>query len=156
MSTGLYYEELQIGQAFITPRRTITEADIVLFTGLSGDVNSLHTDEVFAVQETPFGTRIAQGLLTLSAATGLIARVGFCEGTVLAFLGIKEWRFTGAVKAGDTLHARITVTAKRETSKPDRGIFTEKVEIINQHGDVVQEGELTMLVKRSQSAASAS
>lgn len=148
MGTGLYYEELQIGQEFISPRRTITEADIVLFTGLSGDVNPLHTDEVFAALETPFGTRIAQGLLTMSAATGLIARLGYSEGTVLAFLGIKDWRFLGAVKAGDTIHARITIVGKRETSRPERGIFVERLEIINQRGETVQEGELTMLVKR--------
>lgn len=151
MTTGLYYEDLEIGRQLVSPRRTITEADIVIFTGFSGDVNSLHTDEVFAAEETPHGTRIAQGLLTLSAATGLIARVGYSEGTVLAFLGIKEWRFLGVVKPGDTIHAKITILSKRETSKPDRGVFGERLEIINQRGEVVQEGELTMLVKRRSS-----
>jgi acyl dehydratase len=144
---GLYYEDLEIGMEFISPRRTMTEADITIFTGLSGDYNPLHTDEIFCQEETPFGGRIAQGLLTVSAVTGLISRLGYSEHTVLAFLGL-SWKFNGAVKPGDTIQARIVIHSKRETSKPDRGLFVQKLYITNQNGEQVQEGEMTLLVSR--------
>ena len=81
---GMYFEEFEIGSEVFSPGRTISEADIVNFAGLSGDYNQLHTDAEFA-KGTPFGKRIAHGLLVLSIASGLAARLGFIEGTALAF-----------------------------------------------------------------------
>lgn len=144
---GLFYEEFNEGDEFTSPRRTITEADIVAFAGLSGDYNPLHTDAEFA-KETIFGERIAHGLLVLSISTGLMARTGILAGTAMAFLGINEWRFTAPVLIGDTVHVKQIVDSKRETKKADRGIVTFKSQIINQKGDVVQEGLRTIMIRR--------
>src|SRR5258708_13901973 len=101
---GLWYEELTEGLAIETRGRTITEADIVNFAGLSGDFNPMHTDAVFAAN-TPYGARIAHGALVLSIATGLTYQLGFLEGTVLAFTGI-ECKFRAPVFIGHTINIR--------------------------------------------------
>lgn len=144
---GLYFEEFSTGDQFTTPRRTVTEADVVQFAGLSGDYNPIHTDEVFSA-ETPFGGRIAHGLLCLSIVTGLAARLGIHDGTTIAMLGIEEWRFLKPVMLGDTIHARLTIADKRETSKPDRGILIRGFEVVNQRGEVVQQGTIPLMVRR--------
>ena len=142
----LYFEDLEPGFEYVTQSRTVTEADIVSFACLSGDFNPLHVDAEFA-RETVFGERIAHGLLGLSIASGLTSRTGMLEGTTVAFLGL-QWRFKGAITIGDTITVRSRVASKRETSKPDRGLVTIASEVVNQRGEVVQEGEKTLLVKR--------
>src|SRR4030042_1409028 len=94
---GWFYEDFQIGATYESSRRTITEADIVLFAGLSSDYNPLHTDEVFA-QDTEYKGRIAHGMLILSIMTGLIVRLNILDTTTKAFQHI-EWRFMRAVRA---------------------------------------------------------
>ncbi|MEW5945217.1 MAG: MaoC/PaaZ C-terminal domain-containing protein [bacterium] len=145
--TGLFYEEFNEGDEYVSPGRTITEADIVMFAGLSGDYNPLHTDAEFA-RETIFGGRIAHGLLVLSISTGLIARTGILAGTAMAFLGINEWKFTAPVLIGDTVHVKQTVESKRETKKADRGVVTFRSQVINHKGEAVQEGLRTIMVRR--------
>ena len=81
---GYYFEEIEIGYTVETAPRTITEADVVLFAGLSGDYTQLHTDEEYA-KDSLFGKRVAHGVLVLSITTGLAVRLGFIEGTALAF-----------------------------------------------------------------------
>src|SRR3954447_1047320 len=98
---GLYFEEFVVGDEAATPSRTITETDIVQFAGLSSDWNPLHTDAEFAAA-TPFGQRIAHGLLGLSIASGLMARLGHIDGTAIAFRGIEEWKFSKPIYIGDT------------------------------------------------------
>ena len=90
---GLWFEEFEVGQRIITPGRTITESDIVSFAGLSGDYNQIHTNAEFS-SKTPFGKRVAHGLLVLSIASGLAMRTGVLEGTVLAFREINNWKFS--------------------------------------------------------------
>lgn len=142
----LYYEDFEIGREYTTSSRTVTEADIVAFAGLSGDFNPLHMDEEYAKQ-TVFGARIAHGLLGLSIASGLMTQTRMMESTVVAFLGL-TWNFKGPVKIGDTITVRMRVADKRETSKPDRGIVRLAVSVLNQRGEVVQEGENTLMVKK--------
>ncbi len=79
--------------------------------------------------------------------TGLISRLGIIEGTTIAFLGL-EWSFRAPIVFGDTITARSRVADKRETSKPDRGIVIFSVELVNQRGEVVQEGKQTLLMRR--------
>ncbi|CAN5770228.1 MaoC/PaaZ C-terminal domain-containing protein [soil metagenome] len=141
-----YFEDFEEGLEFMTRSRTITEADVVAFAGLSGDFNPLHTDEEFA-SKTMFGTRIAHGLLGLSIASGLINQLGIGEKTVMAFLGM-TWNFKAALKFGDTITVHQRVAEKRETSKPDRGILRMAVSVINQQGEIVQEGEHTLMIMR--------
>ena len=142
---GLYFEEFSQGQVITSPGRTITEADVVAFAGLSGDYNQLHTDEEFA-RGTPYGRRIAHGLLGLAAASGLAARAGFIEGTTQAFVGL-TCKFKAPVFIGDTIHLRATVSKLRPMPSMGGGMVVCAMEVLNQRGEVVQEGEWTLLMQ---------
>ncbi len=144
---GLYWEEWEIGAEFESPARTVTEGDITMFAGLSGDYNPLHINEEFCKQ-TQFGTRIAHGPLIYSIAAGLMFQMHLYDDTLIAFLGFDSLKFTKPVMAGDTIHVRIKVTEKRETSRPDRGVMKRDLHVINQKGDVVQEAVQAFLLKR--------
>lgn len=141
------YEDFNIGDYFETPRRTITETDIVNFAGVSGDFNPLHTDEVFAKQ-TLFGRRVAHGLLTLAITSGLWMRLGFFDGSVVAFYGIDNLRFVKPVFAGDTIMAKIRVIEKIE--KGNYGIVTFNNEVYNQHEELVLIFQAKLLLRRKQ------
>jgi acyl dehydratase len=125
----------------------VTEADLVNFAGVSGDFNPIHTDEEYA-KETPFGRRVAHGLLVLAMLTGLRLRTGVFEGTLIAWLEIRRYRFLKPVFIGDTIRGETEIAEKRETSKPDRGVVVQRVRIYNQKGEAVQEGEFVTLVRR--------
>jgi len=142
----MYFDEFQIGQEWDSPRRTITEADVVLFAAFSGDYNPLHTDEEFA-KTTQFGGRIFHGPGVFAIATGLESRLGIKEGTAIAFLGM-TWNLTGAVRIGDTIHVHQTVASARPTSKGDRGIVTFDVTVLNQNGDECQSGQWVVMFQR--------
>ena len=146
--TGLYWEEWNIGAEFVTSARTITETDIINFAGISGDYNPLHIDEEFC-RNTQFGTRIAHGPLVYSIATGLIFQLHLYDDTLIAFLGFDSLKFTKPVKIGDTIHARVEVIEKRETSKSDRGIMKRLLQVLNQNNELVQEGVQAFLLKRN-------
>ena len=143
----LFFEDVEIGFRFETPRRTVTEADLVAFSGISGDFNTLHTDSVFAA-ESIYGERIAHGALVVSLVTGLRNRVGLFDGTLMGLLEIRNWRFAAPVRIGDTIRVVNEVTALEETSKPDRGIMVQRIEVRNQDDAVVQDGEFVMLLRR--------
>ena len=141
-----YYEDYAVGDEFITPGRTVTEADVVMFAALTGDYNRIHTDAEY-MRESIFGERIAHGLLGLALVNGLKYRTDVDSDGVIAFLGL-TWKFSGPIKLGDTIHAVIRIASKRETSKPDRGIIVQAIQVLNQRGEVVQEGEFTSMLKR--------
>jgi acyl dehydratase len=140
-----FFDEIQVGEEYESPGRTVTEADIVLFAGLSGDYNVLHTDAEF-MKSSIFGERIAHGLLGLSIQSGLLTRAMRPYATI-AFLGLR-WKFRGPIKIGDTIRARAKVIGKKETSKPDQGVVTLSRQVLNQRGEVVQEGETDLMVAR--------
>lgn len=144
---GMYWEEWEIGAEFESPARTVTEADITLFAGLSGDYNPLHVNEEYCKQ-TQFGSRIAHGPLVYAIAAGLLFQLHLYDDTLIAFLGFENLKFTNPVKPGDTIHARIKVLEKRETSRADRGVMKRQLEVLNQRGEVVQEGIQAFLLKR--------
>jgi len=147
-----YFEDLEVGSVFSSPARTVTETDIVIFAGLSADYNALHTDAEYS-KNTVFGERIAHGLLGLIIASGLFTRTDLNMGlseTVIALLGINSWKFTAPIKIGDTVHLEIEIAGKKETSKPDRGVVVFKRRLINQRGELVQEGEAPLMIKRKQ------
>lgn len=147
--TGVHYlEDLTAGQRFVSAGRTVTEADVVAFAGLSGDFNVIHTDAEFA-KGSVYGQRVVYGLLSMSIATGLLDRLGIFSGSAIAMLGITDWQFTAPVFIGDTVHLELTVLAVRPSrSKPDRGVVERRFEIVNQHGTVVQAGRIDVLVRR--------
>lgn len=146
-----HFEDLQIGESLLTHRRTVTEADIVAFGGVSGDYFYMHFDAV-AAAASPFGQRIAHGYFVLSAAAGLF--VSPAPGPVLANYGLDTLRFVKPVAIGDTIQARLT--AKRKTDRgragPDgvgQGVVAWDVEVTNQQGDVVASYDiLTLVAKR--------
>ncbi|WP_448591998.1 MaoC/PaaZ C-terminal domain-containing protein [Thermoflexus hugenholtzii] len=142
---GLFFEDLEVGWKVRTPGRTVTEADIVGFAGLSGDYTPLHTDAEYA-RGTMFGERIAHGLLGLAIASGLATRLGFLEETVEAFTGL-EWKFRAPIRIGDTIYAEIEVAQKRPTPDGRAGFVVFNVQVRNQRGEVVQRGQWTLLVR---------
>ena len=144
---GMYWEEWDIGAEFESPARTVTEADIVAFAGLSGDYNPLHINEEHC-KKTIFGSRIAHGPLVYAIAAGLLFQLHLYDDTLIAFLGFENLKFTKPVQPGDTIHARIKVLEKRETSNADRGVMKRQLQVLNQRGEVVQEGIQAFLLKR--------
>ena len=140
-----YFDEIQLGEEYESPGRTVTESDIVVFAGLSGDYNVLHTDAEF-MKRSIFGERIAHGLLGLAIQAGLFTRATQAYAT-LAFVGLR-WKFKGPIKIGDTIRLKAKVVAKKETGKPDHGLVTVERTVLNQRDEVVQEGETDLLVER--------
>jgi acyl dehydratase len=139
------FEDIEVGEEYESPGRTITETDIVIFAGLSGDYNVLHTDAEF-MKQSIFGERIAHGLLGLAIQAGLFTRA--TQPYASAAPSGLRWKFKGPIKIGDTIRVRARVMAKRETGKPDRGLVTLERRVLNQRDEVVQEGETDLLVER--------
>lgn len=144
-SRGLYFEEFVVGEKVTSQSRTITETDVVLFAGLSGDFNEIHTSEAFSKGER-FGKRIAHGLLGLSIASGLAFQMGFLVGTVEVFRAI-EWEFTGAIFLGDTIRVVAEVAETKGMPRLKSGKVVFKVSVVNQDGQLVQRGMWTVLMK---------
>jgi len=146
-----HFEDLQIGESLLTHRRTVGEADIVAFGGLSGDYFYMHFDEI-AAKDSPFGQRIAHGYFVLSAAAGLF--VSPAPGPVLANYGLDTLRFVKPVGIGDTIQARLTAKRKTDRHKKDakgvgQGVVSWDVEVTNQNGEVVASYDiLTLVAKR--------
>ncbi|OGS05502.1 MAG: hypothetical protein A3G41_02570 [Elusimicrobia bacterium RIFCSPLOWO2_12_FULL_59_9] len=145
---SIYFEEFALGQKFNSPRSfEIQEDTIRRFADLSGDKNRLHLDEDFA-RRTPFGGRIAHGLLGLSLASGLLHEIGIIRETVLAFTGL-EWKFKGPIRIGDRVSVRMEV-ARLKSLGARGGIVVFKTELLNQDEAAVQEGSWSMLVRRKE------
>lgn len=145
MSRGLYFSEYEVGNEFQTGRRTITETDVVMFAGLSGDYNPLHTDAVFA-ERTPFGQRVAHGMLVTSISTGLAQTLGIFEGTTLALME-QTFVYKAPTFFGDTIHLKLIVDATRPSSKGGKGVVTFRSEVIKQDGTVVNEGRWVVMFR---------
>lgn len=140
-----FLEDLEAGQRFVTPGKTITEADVVAFAAWTNDNNQVHTDAEFA-KKTRYGRRIVHGMLGASLCLGLIARTGVFEGSAVALLGIDEWRFTAPVFIGDTLTCTVEILSTRPTSNGRTGIVERHLVLRNQNGETVQEGRMDLMV----------
>ena len=143
---GIPYDELELGARFRSGARTLTEADVVAFAGLSGDFNPLHTDEEYA-RSTPFRGRIAHGLLVQSIASGLANQTAIFDGTIVAVLEMLI-RYRAPVRPGDTVRVEIAVLAKEPEPGPRRGWVRFGILVVNQRGETVSEGEWLTLVRR--------
>jgi len=143
---GLYFEDFEVGKAIVTPRRTVTSTDIVNFACLSGDLNAPHIDHEFC-RTQPYGEPIAHGPLVLAIAGGLQCLAGINDGTIVAMLGLDNWRIHLPVKAGDTLRVYITPKEKRLTSKKTQGIVVCERIIKNQHDEIVHSMVNTFMYK---------
>jgi acyl dehydratase len=144
---GRTFDEFKNGEEIISTARTVTETDVVNFACLSGDFHPEHMNVDYA-QKGPLGERIAHGLLVVSIAVGLLNQTGAFEGTTIAVLEMRA-RFIKAVKFGDTIRAVQKIVDKKETSKPDRGILTSLVTVLNQYDQAVLETDLIVLLYRS-------
>ena len=145
-----YFEDVEVGMSLLTHRRTVGEADIVAFGGLSGDYFYMHFDEE-AAKASPFGQRIAHGYFVLSAAAGLF--VSPAPGPVLANYGLDTLRFVKPVGIGDTIQARLTAKRKIDRNKKDangvgQGVVAWDVEVTNQLGEVVASYDILTLVAK--------
>lgn len=139
----LGFHDLEVGQQWLSPGRTITEADVVHFAGLSGDFNPLHMDHEFA-RGGPFGRPIAHGLLGLAVSSGLASHAP--RVLTLAFLGILQWSFKSPIFFGDTLRVRSRVEALEPRARGRRGVVTWRRVLLNQRDQEVQEGLTQTLV----------
>ncbi len=143
---GKTFDDLQIGDEVASIGRTITETDVVSFAGISGDFHPEHMNDEYA-KKGPIGERIAHGLLTTAAATGMINQTGITEGTTIAVLEMKL-KFLKAVKFGDTIRSVFRIIDKRETKKLDRGIVTAALTVFNQKDEIVLEAEIVLMLYR--------
>ena len=145
MDDKLFYEDVDEGTEHESSGRTVTEADVVNFAGLSADFNNMHIDEEFA-KNTVFKTRVAHGMCVLSIATGLWFTMPRLA--TIAFMGLQDWRFSGAVKPGDTVKITRKLVEKKEHKRPNMGFLNWEVNVVNQAGEVVQKGIWVILVQR--------
>lgn len=133
-----YFEDVQVGLPLETPALTLTEAHVALLAGLAGP--------------GPEGREAVPDLLPLCISSGLTWRVPAPPLAVMAFMGF-EWRFLRPVRVGDTIRSRSTTVAKR--SLRAGGVVIEEREILDQRGEVVQAGKITLLVARRPAAPGA-
>ena len=140
----LYFDDVEVGQDWESGGRTVTETDIVNFAGLSGDFNPIHLDHEYA-KTTPFRRPIAHGLLVMAIGSGL--GINFPPMRTMAILSMKEVNFREPVFIGDTIRIRVKVIGKEERARGRRGVITWQRQIVNQDGNVVQEGSSVTLVE---------
>ncbi|MFC4449069.1 MaoC/PaaZ C-terminal domain-containing protein [Halorussus aquaticus] len=144
---SLSFDELDVGRRITTPTRTVTEADVTNFAGVSGDFNPLHTSETVAA-ESAFGERVAHGALVFSMMTGLARRSGDRRADVVAFYGVDRLRFTAPVEFGDTIRVEMELVEKDERDHPTAsGVVRYETEVLNQRDETVLSCELLSLVK---------
>ena len=145
MGEGWYFEDYEVGKEIRSSSRTVTEADIVNFAGITGDWNPIHTDEEFA-RKSVFGRRIAHGTLTFAIMTGLFARLGIIERTIVAFYGVDRLRFIKPVFIGDTLTAIARVIEKED--RGNAGMIVMEASAVNQRNEIVLSSVVRFLVKK--------
>lgn len=147
MGITKYFEEFELNEKRSTGGRTVTETDIVIHAGQSGDFFPHHMDEEWCKTQ-PFKKRIAHGTLIFTIAVGLTAHV---INEVAMTYGYDRLRFIKPVFIGDTIKATVTISNIKEHKKPGFGLVTELVEVLNQHGEVVMVCEHVLLVNKKES-----
>lgn len=143
-NSPLGYDELAIGDEWESPGRTVTEADVVAFAGLSGDFNPLHVDHAWAAKG-PFGRPVAHGLLGLALVSGLASHSPRVD--TQAFLGILEWNFLLPIAFGDTVRVVSRVESIEPQARGRRALVVWRRRLLNQEDQVVQEGLTRTLVR---------
>ena len=139
-------DDFTVGETIDTHGRTVTEADIVNFTGMAGISLPVFIDDEWCRRHTPYGGRISPGLMTAAFAVGMME--GVLGSNVIAALALDEFRFAVPVKPGDTIHARVSVLDKRDTSDRKRGVLKIGVAVINQRDEQVLGFQGTFLMRK--------
>lgn len=142
-----YYEDVEIGASIVTPKHTVSKADILSFAEITRDRHPLHTDEVYC-RNTTFGKIIAHGLYGVSLIEGLKSELGHFENSSIASLGWSDIAFKAPIFVDDTLHAVIEFESKRESRSGPNGIVIEKIVLRNQSGEIVISAHHTAMLKR--------
>ena len=145
MARGTYFSEFQVGQSFVSGGRTVTEADVVNFAGISGDYNPLHIDASFA-ETTPFKQRIAHGMLSASISTGLAQTLGIFEGTTIGLMA-QTFTYKAPVFFGDTIRISLTVERVKASSKGGKGVVNFRSDILKQDDTVAVTGTWTVMFR---------
>lgn len=145
----MYYDDFAVGKKYTTGERTITESDLILFSGISGVYSPLHLDEEYC-KNTVFKKRIAHGPPILSISNGLVNMLNLYEESIVALMEM-EWKFLKPVFIGDTIRVTETVQSKKNTKNIERGIVIFNRSIQNQNKEEVQKGTIVVLIKRKQS-----
>ncbi|MDJ0490921.1 MaoC/PaaZ C-terminal domain-containing protein [Rhodococcus qingshengii] len=138
--------DFKVGDQWVTAGRTVTEAHVVAFAGITGDFHPLHTDEVYSSQGM-FGTRIAHGPLVYAMAVGLVSQSEVFGGAVLAFLGVDNLRHLKPCFLGSTIHVEVSVRDARLTSNSDRGICTFVYEVVDSAGEKILTADMKFLLR---------
>lgn len=142
---GLWFEDYEPGLQVHTSGRTITEADVANFAGISGDFNPLHMDETFS-KSRMYGARVAHGLLVLSAASGLLMQTGILGSTVGAFREINQWKFLKPVYFGDTITVLMEVLQTKAAPVLGGGLVKVSLAVHNQEDALLMKGVWTLFV----------
>lgn len=146
--SGLYFEEFQPGARFVSTGRTLTQADILNFAGITGDFNPLHVDDEFA-RKTMYGGTVASTPLILALASGMFSQLGHVQGTGMGWVGLTSLKVHRYVHPGETLHLEVSVVAKADGPKPGVGTITWSEVLKDQKGGVViEQVRDTMVLKR--------
>lgn len=151
MSHTLYFEDFTLGQVFESTGRTVTEADLTMFSMLSGDWNPIHADAEFA-SGTRYGQRVVHGALGIAMATGMLHQIGVFERSAVAMMSLREWRFVAPILIGQTLRLRMEITAIEAGSSPRTGRIDRRLQLLDQTGTVIQEGVTDVLVLKRAAA----
>jgi acyl dehydratase len=142
-----YFEDFQIGAEYSTHARTITETDIVSFVNLFGFSEPLFIDMEFVKNQSLFGSRIAPGSFTFALSEGITIQSGLAR-QGMALLGVQDMKIPAPLYCGDTVHIKVKVVNKRETSKPDRGVVTSEQQVVNHKGDVLLQYTVNRMIRR--------
>jgi acyl dehydratase len=139
------FEDLPLDQPFESPARTLSEAELVMFSMLTGDWGAIHADEEFA-KTTPLGRRMFHGTFGIALAIGMSATLLHFTTPVIAALGVREWSYRAPLFVGDTVHLRMTIVEKRRTSAGNRGIVSRRLQLVKHDGSVAQEGFADLMI----------
>ncbi len=142
-----FFEDFVIGAEYATHARTITETDVVTFVNLFGFHEPLFIDMEFVKNNSLFGSRIAPGSFTFALSEGMTIQSGLVRGG-MALLGVEEMKIPAPLRCGDTVHIKVKVLEKRETSKADRGIVTSEQQVLNQKGEVLLQYTVKRMIRR--------
>lgn len=143
--SSYYLEDFTPGQVFTSSGRTITEADLTMFSMISGDWNPIHADVEFA-RNTRYGQRVVHGTLGIAICTGMLHQLGIFEKSVIAMLGLRDWNFRKALLVGDTVHLELEILSVTPGKSGRSGKLGRRFRLLNQHGELVQEGDSDVLV----------
>lgn len=152
--TGMYFEEFETGQTFKSAGRTVTEADLTMFSMISGDWHPIHSDAEFC-KSTRYGERLVHGAFGIAVATGMMHEVGIFKDTAVAMLSLRDWAFTKPIFVNDTLHLEMEIIGTDGSKSERMGSVDRILRLVNQKGETVQEGKTAVLILKKSAAGAA-